>query len=323
MSTKIKGIDVSQFQGNIDFDKVKKSGIEFVIIRAGYGRSASQKDPYFEQNYSKAKKAGLKVGAYWYSYATSSDDAVLEAKACMSVIKGKTFEYPIWFDLEEGSQFAKGTTFCSSLVKAFCGELEKNGYFTGLYMSRSYLQNYITSDIKNKYALWIAEYGSKCQYSGSYGMWQYSSTGKVNGINGNVDMDYSYVDYASVIKSKGKNGFKKTNTSTNTNKKPTTTVTPVKKKTIDEIAKEVIGGKWGNGEERKKKLIKAGYDYNKVQAKVNQLVAKNKSTTYTVRSGDTLSSIATKYKTTVQKLVKDNNIKNPNLIYAGQKIIIK
>lgn len=323
MSTKIKGIDVSQFQDNIDFDKVKKSGIEFVIIRAGYGKYTNQKDPYFEQNYSKAKKAGLKVGAYWYSYATSSNDAVLEARACMSVIKGKTFEYPIWFDLEEGSQFAKGTTFCSSLVKAFCSELEKNGYFTGLYMSRSYLQNYITSDIKNKYALWIAEYGSKCQYSGSYGMWQYSSTGKVNGINGNVDMDYSYVDYASVIKSKGKNGFKKTNTSTNTNKKPTTTVTPVKKKTIDEIAKEVIGGKWGNGEERKKKLIKAGYDYNKVQAKVNQLVAKNKSTTYTVRSGDTLSSIATKYKTTVQKLVKDNNIKNPNLIYAGQKIIIK
>ena len=319
----IRGIDVSQYQGNIDFDKVKKSGIKFVIIRAGYGKYTNQKDPYFEQNYSKAKKAGLKVGAYWYSYATSSDDAVAEAQACMSVIKGKTFEYPIWFDLEESSQFVKGTTFCSNLVKAFCNELEKNGYFAGLYISRSPLQYYISDDVKKRYALWIAEYGSKCQYSGSYGMWQYASTGKVNGINGNVDMDYSYVDYASVIKSKGKNGFKKANTSTNTNKKPTTTVTPVKKKTIDEIAKEVIGGKWGNGEERKKKLIKAGYDYNKVQAKVNQLVAKNKSTTYTVRSGDMLSSIATKYKTTVDKLVKDNNIKNPNLIYAGQKIIIK
>ena len=134
MSTKIKGIDVSQYQGNIDFDKVKKTGIEFVIIRARYGKYTNQKDPYFEQNYSKEKKAGLKVGVYWYSYATSSDDAVVEAKACMSVIKGKTFEYPIWFDLEESSQFAKGTTFCSSLVKAFCGELEKNGYFTGLYM---------------------------------------------------------------------------------------------------------------------------------------------------------------------------------------------
>ena len=321
--TKIKGIDVSQYQGSIDFKKVKSAGIEFVIIRAGYGRYASQKDPYFEQNYKNAKLAGLKVGAYWYSYATSSADAISEAKACTEAIKGKQFDYPIYFDLEEQSQFAKGREFCDNLVKSFCGELEKNDYFAGLYISRSPLQNYISDSIAKRYALWIAEYSSKCNYDGAYGMWQYSSTGKVNGINGNVDMDYSYVDYASIIKSKGKNGFKKIITSTNTNKKPTTTVTPVKKKTIDEIAKEVVDGKWGNGEERKKKLIKAGYDYNKVQAKVNQFVTKNKITTYTVRSGDTLSSIATKYKTTVQKLVKDNNIKNPNLIYAGQKIIIK
>lgn len=114
-----KGIDVSQFQGNIDFGKVKKSGIEFVIIRAGFGRYANQKDPYFESHYKAAKAAGLKVGAYWYSYATSEADAKAEAETCLSIIKGKQFEYPIYFDLEESSQFRKGKSFCDSLVKTF------------------------------------------------------------------------------------------------------------------------------------------------------------------------------------------------------------
>ena len=97
----IKGIDVSSWQGNIDFGKVKASGIDFVIIRAGYGREVSQIDKCFVQNYNAAKVAGLDVGAYWYSYADSAEDAVKEAKACMEVIKGKKFEYPIYFDLEK------------------------------------------------------------------------------------------------------------------------------------------------------------------------------------------------------------------------------
>ena len=101
----IKGIDVSSWQGIVDYKKVKAGDIDFVIIRAGFGRETSQKDNCFEQNYSAAKAAGLDVGAYWYSYADSAEDAVREAKACMEVIKGKKFEYPIYFDLEEQSQF--------------------------------------------------------------------------------------------------------------------------------------------------------------------------------------------------------------------------
>lgn len=111
--TKIKGIDVSQHQGKIDFSAVKKSGIDFVIIRAGYGKYSKQKDPYFEQNYKNAKAAGLSVGAYWYSYAASAEDAKNEAKTCLEAIKNKKFEYPIYFDLEESSQFSKGKNFCS------------------------------------------------------------------------------------------------------------------------------------------------------------------------------------------------------------------
>ena len=107
----IRGIDVSKWQGNINFQKVKDSGISFVIIRAGYGKLPSQKDKCFEENYCKAKASGLDVGVYWYSYAMSVDEAREEAKACLSVIKGKQFEFPVYFDLEEQKQFSKGRTF--------------------------------------------------------------------------------------------------------------------------------------------------------------------------------------------------------------------
>lgn len=271
MGKTFKGIDVSQFQGDIDFKKVKASGVDFVIIRAGFGRYAHQKDPFFEQNYKAAKAAGLKVGAYWYSYAVSVEDAKAEAQTCINAIKGKTFEYPIYFDLEERSQFAKGRTFCNSLVKTFCNALEHAGYWAGLYISRSPLQQYISASVAKRYALWIAEYGSRCNYGRTYGMWQYSSTGRVSGISGNVDMDICYVDYPSKIKAAGLNGFKKA-TSSSTKTSASTT-----KKTV----------------------------------------------TYTVKRGDTLSGIAQRYRTTVAKLVKNNGIKNPNIIYAGQKIKIK
>lgn len=214
MAKTFKGIDVSQYQQSVDFKKVKASGVDFVIIRAGFGKYANQKDPYFEKNYKAAKAAGLKVGAYWYSYAATVVEAKAEAQTCINAIKGKTFEYPIYFDLEERSQFAKGRAFCNSLVKTFCNALEHAGYWAGLYISRSPLQTYITNDVARRYALWIAEYNSKCNYGGTYGMWQYSSTGKVSGVSVPVDMDYCYVDYPSVIKAKGLNGFKATNTST-------------------------------------------------------------------------------------------------------------
>lgn len=280
---KIKGIDVSKHQGNVNFEKVKASGIDFVIIRAGYGKDISQKDKYFEQNYKSAKAAGLKVGAYWYSYADTVDEVKQEAKVCIQAIKGKTFEYPIYFDLEESSQFSKGKSFCDSLVKTFCNELEKAGYWAGLYISRSPLQTHLSSSVAKRYALWIAEYNDKCNYSGDYGMWQYSSKGKVSGVSGNVDMDYCYVDYPNLIKNKGLNGYKK---ATDTAAKTTATKTTVKTSTV-------------------------------------KTTSTAKTVTYTVKKGDTLSAIAAKYKTTVAKLVKDNGIKNPDLIYPGQKIKIK
>ncbi|BFK55838.1 glycoside hydrolase [Ruminococcus sp. AF16-50] len=217
MAATIKGIDVSMYQTNVDFAKVKAAGYSFVIIRCNNWddtKNCVVKDPLFETHYKNAKAAGLDVGAYYYTWQTTVSGAKQDAVLCLDYIKGKTFEYPIYFDLEWQKAFARGKTVCSDMVKTFCTALEEAGYFAGLYISRSPLQTYITNDVARRYALWIAEYNSKCNYGGTYGMWQYSSTGKVSGVSVPVDMDYCYVDYPSVIKAKGLNGFKATNTST-------------------------------------------------------------------------------------------------------------
>ena len=119
----MKGIDVSKWQGRIDWQRVKASGIEFAIIRAGYGSSANQKDSFFERNYLGAKTAGLHVGAYWYSYANSFREATEEAKAFQRVIAGKQFDMPVYFDMEEKDQLEAGRDFCSGLIRTFCSEM--------------------------------------------------------------------------------------------------------------------------------------------------------------------------------------------------------
>lgn len=214
-----QGLDLSQWQGyNIDFNKVKAAGINFVILRAGFGKYISQKDPTFEGNYKRAKAAGLNVGAYWYSYAGSDPhmtnaqgeaDARQEAEVFKQAIKGKTFEMPLYFDLEEKAQFNRGAAYCSRITEIFNGVLEKAGYFAGLYISRAPLQQYVTASTASKYTLWIAEYNSKCNYGGGFDMWQNTSTFRVNGIGGNVDHNYCYRDFPKIIKDNGFNGFPK------------------------------------------------------------------------------------------------------------------
>lgn len=204
-----KGFDVSVWQGNIDFGKVKASGIDFVIIRAGYGRLISQKDTCFEKNYAGAKAAGLHVGAYWYSYADSVDAAKQEAQVCIEVLKGKQFDYPVYFDLEEQSQLSRGRDFCSSLIKAFCDTMEAAGYFAGFYTSASHARSVVTDAVRERYAFWCAQWADSCSFSGKCGLWQYSSKGSVPGISGDVDLDYGYVDYPAVIVKGGFNGYPK------------------------------------------------------------------------------------------------------------------
>lgn len=206
MATTFKGIDVSHYQKNIDFSKLKGK-VDFVIMQIGYGRYTSQIDPYFKRNYEQCKKYGIPCGGYWFSYAVTAEDAKKEAAACLEVIRGKQFDYPIYFDVEGKSLV--GRSGVSAMCKAFCNTLEAAGYFAGIYISRSPAQTMLTSDVAKRYALWLAEYGRSCNYGGSYGMWQYSSAGRVSGISGNVDMNICYVDYPSAIRSKGLNGFGK------------------------------------------------------------------------------------------------------------------
>lgn len=208
-----KGIDVSKHQGKIDWQKVKADDVQFAIIRAGYGREISQKDPRFEENYAGCKAAGIPVGVYWYSYAMSAEEAKIEAQVCIEAIKGKQFEFPIYFDIEEKKQLALGKEKCSEIAKAFLETVENAGYWVGIYSSKSHLENYITDDIRNRYAVWVAHYGvAKTTYSGTFGMWQKSSTGNVNGITGNVDINECYIDYPSAVRSAGLNGFRKPST---------------------------------------------------------------------------------------------------------------
>lgn len=219
----IYGIDVSKHNGTIDWNKVKAAGVKFAILRAGYGRDTSQKDEKFEEYYKGAKAVGIPVGAYWYSYASDPEDAKKEAAACIKVIKDKQFEYPIFFDLEEKSQFNQGRDACSSMVRNFCNALEAAGYWAGLYMSRSPFTSYIEEGMRGRYALWLAEYNNQLNYSGSVGMWQSTSDGKVDGISGRCDIDWCYADYPAMIKAAGLNGFTKTAETVTTDPAPTTT----------------------------------------------------------------------------------------------------
>lgn len=156
-----------------------------------------------------AKSNGVPVGVYWYSYATTPDEARKEAAVCLSVIKGKTFEYPVYFDIEEPSVLAKGKAACTAIAKAFLETVEKAGYFVGIYSSKSHLESCFTEELRTRYAVWVAHYGvEKTTYHGQCGIWQKSSTGKVYGISGNVDVNECYVDYPAAIKKKGLNGFK-------------------------------------------------------------------------------------------------------------------
>ena len=213
-----KGIDVSVWQGFIDFDKVKLSGIDFVIIKAGGSDDDFYTDSCFEINYNSAKKAGLKIGCY---YIVGSDFDTIEkgtknAEHFAKIIKGKTFDYPIFLDLELASPSQKYGATTASI--SFCDYLINLGYYVGIYASSiSGFKDRLDITRLGKYDKWVAQYSSdKPTYPTDCKMWQYSSTGRIDGINCNVDMDISYCDYPSIIKNSN-NSTNSTNVSTSAN----------------------------------------------------------------------------------------------------------
>lgn len=188
---KVTCVDVSEFQQNIDFNKMKNDGIKAVIIRAGYGREVSQKDSMFESHYRNAKSAGLKVGAYWYSYADSINDAEKEAKAFMAVVKGKSFDFPVYYDLEDSSQIGLGKSTLTAIAERFCDTLKRNNYKAGVYASLNWFNNYLNYNrLKGKYSVWLAQYNDRAELDCD--IWQNSSSGRVNGYNGRLDTNIVY-----------------------------------------------------------------------------------------------------------------------------------
>lgn len=219
----IKGIDVSKHNGVIDWAKVKKSGINFVIVRAGYGFSTV--DERFKTNVDGALKAGLNVGVYWFSYACSVADAEKEAKFFTKLIepyKGK-FTMPVCFDWEYDSYdyaVRNGVTptkqLVSDMATKFLTTVENAGWYAMNYTNIDYAQRFFNDKVKTRFDTWVAQWSSKCTYTGSYGMWQYGAeqnyidSKTVNGISGIVDKDYALKDYPNIIKTNCLNGFKKT-----------------------------------------------------------------------------------------------------------------
>ena len=209
MMAEYKGIDVSRYQGTIDWAKVKADGIQFAILRCGTGYNGSTKDSKFETNYANAKKVGMPIGAYIYSYAKTVAQAEKEAEKVLEWIKGKSFEYPIVFDIEDKCQANLGKAMISNIIRAFCEKIECAGYYAMVYANKDWLENRIDDDCKTKYDIWLAQWTSKPSYKGEFGVWQYSSKGSVKGISGNVDMNMSYKNYPNIMKNNGINGFAK------------------------------------------------------------------------------------------------------------------
>ena len=213
-----KGIDVSKWNGNINWEKVKNAGIDFAIIREGYGKKdPKQIDKQFKNNINGAKSVGIYTGVYHYSYADSVDDAINEAQFCLENVQGLKLEYPIVIDIEDKEQLKLNNRQRTDIVKAFCGEIEKHGYYAMFYCNANWLQNYLFKDeLLPKYDLWLAQWDVDVPYV-SCGIWQKSDKGCIDGISGNVDLNVAYKNYSEIMKSKGLNGFSKSNNSENRN----------------------------------------------------------------------------------------------------------
>ena len=236
-----KGIDVSKWQGIIDWEKSKSAGVKFAILREGYGKkSPTQMDKTFKANYEGAIKAGIPTGAYHYSYAESINDAKLEAQFCLENIKDTKLEYPICFDIEDSELLKLSTRTRTDICKAFCDTLEDAGYYAMIYCNTNWLKNYLFKDeLLNKYDLWLAHWNVQVPMF-ECGIWQHSEQGKIGGISGNVDLNISYKDYPKIIRDKGLNHLG--SDSGSDSNQPVRTHTVVRGDTLWEISKKYLGG---------------------------------------------------------------------------------
>ena len=205
------GIDVSSWQGKINWEKVKNSGKTFAILRIG---TTKGKDTYFEENYKSAKNAGINIGCYFYTYATTVEAAKKDAETVLSWLDGKQLEYPVYYDMENSAQLGNGITteMRTKMCLAFLDKMAENGWFSGTYANGNWFSNYLDKGkLGEKYELWLASWMDSGlpsrDYSSQYGLWQYTDSGKVDGISTAVDLDVAYKDYPTIMKNGGFNGY--------------------------------------------------------------------------------------------------------------------
>ena len=194
-----QGIDVSEHQGRIDWDAVKASGIDFAILRVGFGAPSfgGRVDYQFNRNISECERLGIPYGVYVYSYAFDNQQAADEASMVIDCLSGHNPRLPVYYDLEDKTIIADGRqSGIASRAQTFCNKISSAGYKPGIYANLNWFNNILTDPVfkSGSWDHWIAQYNSQCHYTASYSFWQYTSRGKVSGISGNVDMNYAYVD---------------------------------------------------------------------------------------------------------------------------------
>lgn len=199
------GIDVSVYQRSIDWQRVAQSNIDFAMIRASYGLSGI--DSQFENNMRNINNTSIARGAYHYCYSITQENAVAEANHFLDVVSAYKFNYPLALDFEYEPLLSLSKTARSNIALAFCDTLEKAGYYAIIYANLNWLVNYLDMNILNRFDIWLAQWGPQPTYTGNFGIWQYTSTGRVPGITGNVDRNISYKDYPTIIRKNGLNGF--------------------------------------------------------------------------------------------------------------------
>lgn len=208
---KLVGVDVSKYNGYPDWKKAKQSGVQFAILRLGSGYGGGYVDKTFEYNYRECKKAGIGVGVYVASYLNISAEIDMTLKA----LKGKQLEYPVYFDIEDfslGGRRYTNTQLTNYAVR-YCSEVERAGYYVGIYSNKAFLEGRLYWERIKKYDIWIAHWNKGVNYNGKYGMHQYTNKGQWRGIastgEGGVDTNWCFVDYPSLMKKLGINGYKK------------------------------------------------------------------------------------------------------------------
>lgn len=305
-------IDISHHQKGIDLGAINFDG---VIIKATEGNGYT--DEMCDTFYQKAKSLGKKLGVYHFARPDLGNTAEAEADWFIKETLGYHKEAMLVLDWESGDLTNV------AWAKAWLDRVySKTGVKPVIYMSASVMHSADWSSVvKADYGLWVANYGTNdgtaqesvfdrypLKYWSFYALWQYTSKGRLNGYNGNLDLNYFSGDSSAWDKYAG---------GSPSSSKPSN---PVETKSTDDLAREVIAGKYGNGEDRKNAL---GSRYDEVQARVNEILGINQVEYYIVQSGDNLTKIANRYGTTVNQLVAWNNIANANLIYPGQKLRVK